>query len=202
MRANNGFWHEETTPLNIIERAPQFKIDCWIGSKELTTNNPTKFEYFINYLGGDNPTKLFNISVIAPPLCELIDNKNKTDRLHIEKLLSKGKPDNFTVIASYKESGLTYSPPAISIEKMLPRVFPEDIQVFTEGQKIAKNAYEEFSIIILFIALIISTVTLPVIYYIDTKNKDRINRILENQNKILEAHKEAMIALKDAIEDS
>lgn len=192
------FLHEEVTSLNIIEREPQFQVQDWVGSKELILNKSTKFEYYVKYLGGDEPNKSFTANIIAPPFCNIKDASDRIKNFN----LSIGRITNFTVNATYNKTGSTYSPPIISIGRF-KAPFPEDIEVYTEEQKDAKIGFEKLTIDIskynLYSVIILALINIFILVHDYRWNKGRIQQILEANNGLIKAQNETMRTLVESL---
>jgi len=138
----DGFYHEETIPIDIIEREPRFDVWYQVSSKEIVKDEWIEFMYYIKYIGGDENEKIFNISfnpvinkAYRNSFCEI--NTSKIDK----KLFRKGKTENFTVYVKYLEEGYRLSPPTVSIDGIEKKI-EADISVYESNNLKDKLHFE------------------------------------------------------------
>jgi len=142
----DGLYYEDRIPINIIEREPRFEITYISPSKELVMNEPTEFEYYIKYLGGDEDESSFNISI--NPVINKATGKafcTVNPQEIINKKFTKRKTENLAVNVTYLQEGYRLSPPTISI-KGKEEKFEPDISVYKWDEQPVRLHYESLAL--------------------------------------------------------
>jgi hypothetical protein len=143
-----GFYREEKTNINIIEREPRFEVSYKCPSKEIVKNVPMEFEYYIKYVGGDEEEKAFNISF--NPVINKATNRpfricNVTPPEISGWVFRRGKTENFSVSATYNQEGYRLSPPTVSINGKEEK-FESDLSVYESDNMYARLHYDSIAL--------------------------------------------------------
>jgi hypothetical protein len=208
----NGYLQEETTPLKIIDRGERFDIGYWCESKDLSTNHPMKFIYYIEYLGGNDDKNNFTISVKAPEGCKIENDanwKDNIDRMESSRSyqiqceqsmrnvtindvsFTRGKINELIINVTYTRTGLRLSPPTISIGNFA-KEFETDLSVYEDFDTPARIHYEVISLILIFLTMIISVGSIYEVYLtrkqIEHEKKEReiSDKLIDDNTKVLE----------------
>lgn len=145
--------HEEKTSLNIIERRPKFAITYLCPSKELITYQPTEFEFYVEYLGGDENKITLNLTINPvknSPTEEVYCTVNPSSINNHS--FSKGIKEKFNISVNYTHTGYRLSPPTITINGDETK-FEPDISVNNRWNWEVKKYSELFSALVIVIAL-------------------------------------------------
>jgi len=191
----DGFYREEITPINIIEREPRFDVTYQVPSKEIIKDDWVEFIYYITYIGGDDDEKVFDISFKS-----VINNATNKPFFEVntseinKRLFKRGKTENFKVLVKYLEEGYRLSPPTVSISGKEKKI-EADLSVYerenmkdklhfeSDANKIARNLMYAtfFSGLLLLIELLLISLEL----WVSLKHKREYSLLFKNlENKL------------------